>query len=84
MGFYWKHIIRKNIFFSELFNFFFCLQGEKRFGCPTCNKRFMRSDHLNKHLKIHANQQQQVTNQQFLKENQQNDILNSANIKSEN
>ncbi len=36
------------------------IQGEKRFGCPTCNKRFMRSDHLNKHLKIHSNQQQQT------------------------
>ena len=29
--------------------------GEKRFGCPTCSKRFMRSDHLNKHMKIHNN-----------------------------
>jgi len=38
------------------------IQGEKRFGCPTCNKRFMRSDHLNKHLKIHSNQQQQTHN----------------------
>jgi uncharacterized Zn-finger protein len=38
------------------------LKGEKKFGCPTCSKRFMRSDHLNKHLKIHAQQQQQQQN----------------------
>uniref|UniRef100_A0AAY4DEH9 Transcription factor Sp8 n=1 Tax=Denticeps clupeoides TaxID=299321 RepID=A0AAY4DEH9_9TELE len=25
--------------------------GEKRFACPVCNKRFMRSDHLSKHVK---------------------------------
>ena len=24
--------------------------GEKRFVCQTCGKRFMRSDHLNKHV----------------------------------
>ncbi|NWT07925.1 SP9 factor, partial [Vireo altiloquus] len=27
--------------------------GEKRFACPVCNKRFMRSDHLSKHIKTH-------------------------------
>ncbi|XP_055684657.1 transcription factor Sp9-like isoform X2 [Lutzomyia longipalpis] len=27
--------------------------GEKRFACPICNKRFMRSDHLAKHVKTH-------------------------------
>lgn len=27
--------------------------GEKRFQCPECLKRFMRSDHLSKHLKTH-------------------------------
>lgn len=29
--------------------------GEKRFACPNvkCQKRFMRSDHLSKHLKTH-------------------------------
>jgi uncharacterized Zn-finger protein len=24
--------------------------GEKRFACQVCGKRFMRSDHLNKHV----------------------------------
>nr|XP_008117441.1 PREDICTED: transcription factor Sp9 [Anolis carolinensis] len=27
--------------------------GEKRFACPVCNKRFMRSDHLSKHIRTH-------------------------------
>ena len=27
--------------------------GEKRFICPICEKRFMRSDHLNKHARRH-------------------------------
>ena len=27
--------------------------GEKRFMCPECNKKFMRSDHLSKHIKTH-------------------------------
>jgi uncharacterized Zn-finger protein len=27
--------------------------GEKRFACSKCGKRFMRSDHLSKHLKTH-------------------------------
>ncbi|NXC63794.1 SP8 factor, partial [Aleadryas rufinucha] len=26
----------------------------KRFACPVCNKRFMRSDHLSKHVKTHS------------------------------
>ncbi|XP_010223949.1 PREDICTED: transcription factor Sp1-like, partial [Tinamus guttatus] len=25
--------------------------GEKKFACPECPKRFMRSDHLSKHIK---------------------------------
>lgn len=29
--------------------------GEKRFVCPECPKRFMRSDHLSKHIKTHLN-----------------------------
>ncbi|KAH9384360.1 hypothetical protein HPB48_026368 [Haemaphysalis longicornis] len=29
------------------------LAGEKRFQCAECLKRFMRSDHLSKHLKTH-------------------------------
>ena len=27
--------------------------GEKKFVCPICDKRFMRSDHLNKHARRH-------------------------------
>ncbi|EUB55532.1 Transcription factor Sp5 [Echinococcus granulosus] len=27
--------------------------GEKKFQCPICGKRFMRSDHLSKHRKTH-------------------------------
>jgi len=27
--------------------------GEKRFGCSECDKKFMRSDHLTKHLRTH-------------------------------
>jgi len=27
--------------------------GEKKFVCPICKKRFMRSDHLNKHARRH-------------------------------
>ena len=29
------------------------IAGEKRFVCPVCDKRFMRSDHLNKHARRH-------------------------------
>lgn len=34
-----------------------CLSGagEKKFVCPECSKRFMRSDHLAKHIKTHQN-----------------------------
>lgn len=31
------------------------LTGEKKFSCPECPKRFMRSDHLSKHIKTHLN-----------------------------
>lgn len=31
------------------------LAGEKKFSCPECPKRFMRSDHLSKHIKTHLN-----------------------------
>lgn len=30
-----------------------CIAGEKRFLCIICNKRFMRSDHLSKHVLRH-------------------------------
>lgn len=29
------------------------MAGEKKFVCPECSKRFMRSDHLAKHIKTH-------------------------------
>lgn len=31
------------------------VSGEKRFACSECPKRFMRSDHLSKHIKTHMN-----------------------------
>lgn len=31
------------------------LAGEKKFVCTECSKRFMRSDHLAKHIKTHQN-----------------------------
>ncbi|KPP75766.1 transcription factor Sp5-like, partial [Scleropages formosus] len=34
--------------------------GEKRFVCPDCCKRFMRSDHLAKHVKTHQNKKSKV------------------------
>lgn len=47
------------VFFFALiiivFFFFYVLAGEKRFECPECAKRFMRSDHLSKHIKTHQN-----------------------------
>lgn len=33
--------------------------GEKRFGCVDCDKKFMRSDHLAKHNRIHAKQRRE-------------------------
>eukprot|EP00058_Branchiostoma_floridae_P019800 XP_002605290.1 hypothetical protein BRAFLDRAFT_127763 [Branchiostoma floridae] len=37
-------------------------QGEKRFTCPDCSKKFMRSDHLSKHIKTHQNKKTQPQN----------------------
>lgn len=37
------------------FHFLLMFTGEKRFECPECSKRFMRSDHLSKHVKTHQN-----------------------------
>lgn len=34
--------------------------GEKRFQCPDCQKKFMRSDHLSKHIKTHQKQKLMV------------------------
>uniref|UniRef100_A0A8C7A0M8 Sp1 transcription factor n=1 Tax=Neovison vison TaxID=452646 RepID=A0A8C7A0M8_NEOVI len=33
----------------------YCKDSEKKFACPECPKRFMRSDHLSKHIKTHQN-----------------------------
>ncbi|NXT98800.1 SP3 factor, partial [Buphagus erythrorhynchus] len=42
--------------FTRFLNVFFSsLTGEKKFVCPECSKRFMRSDHLAKHIKTHQN-----------------------------
>ncbi|MEQ2187623.1 hypothetical protein GOODEAATRI_006588 [Goodea atripinnis] len=40
---------------QTLLNYIFFLAGEKKFVCPECSKRFMRSDHLAKHIKTHQN-----------------------------
>ena len=34
--------------------------GDKRYCCTFCEKRFMRSDHLNKHIKRHTNANSKV------------------------
>ncbi len=46
--------------FSVLFLIFISFliwpfSGEKKFVCAECSKRFMRSDHLAKHIKTHQN-----------------------------
>lgn len=35
--------------------------GEKKFVCVECSKRFMRSDHLAKHIKTHQNKKGAVS-----------------------
>ena len=40
-------------FYKALYNIFCFDTGEKKFVCPYCDKRFMRSDHLNKHARRH-------------------------------
>lgn len=30
-----------------------CVTGEKKFTCQDCEKKFMRSDHLTKHMRTH-------------------------------
>lgn len=47
-----KCIPHQTLYFS---NCIFCVAGEKKFVCPECSKRFMRSDHLAKHIKTHSN-----------------------------
>ena len=43
--------------------------GEKRFCCPYCDKRFMRSDHLNKHARRHPEFDPSVLQRSRLKKN---------------
>lgn len=51
------------MFFVVFILISFCVSGEKRFQCSECLKRFMRSDHLSKHLKTHqAKKVNQVPN----------------------
>lgn len=47
-----KYIQHQTLYLS---NYIFSLAGEKKFVCPECSKRFMRSDHLAKHIKTHQN-----------------------------
>ncbi len=47
-----KRIQHQTLYLS---NYIFSLAGEKKFVCPECSKRFMRSDHLAKHIKTHQN-----------------------------
>ncbi|MGH0148388.1 UNVERIFIED_CONTAM: hypothetical protein FKN15_039510, partial [Acipenser sinensis] len=56
---------------------------EKRFECPECSKRFMRSDHLSKHIKTHQNKKGAaalaiVTTEDM--EDAVNDVLGSPRI----
>ena len=38
---------------TDMVIFCYFLAGEKRFECKDCGKRFMRSDHLTKHMRTH-------------------------------
>ena len=40
-------------FYNAVIIDYLFISGEKRFQCPGCLKKFMRSDHLSKHMKIH-------------------------------
>lgn len=61
-------VVKQTIHMSEgyqmqLLHIFFCftILGEKKFACPQCPKRFMRSDHLSKHIKTHINKKTAAT-----------------------
>lgn len=48
--------VAKSLILSHAFIIFVYLSsGEKKFACTECPKRFMRSDHLSKHVKTHMN-----------------------------
>ena len=58
----------------------FCLfyfTGEKRFACPVCNKKFMRSDHLSKHVKTHSEAGNKTGNGSDSENSQAGDITSS-------
>lgn len=44
-------------FFNLLLFLLLFFAGEKKFECTECGKRFMRSDHLTKHVRTHINKQ---------------------------
>lgn len=48
-GYWW--LLCNPVLFISGFQCFF--PGEKKFLCPLCDKRFMRSDHLQKHARRH-------------------------------
>ncbi|CAF4515993.1 unnamed protein product [Rotaria magnacalcarata] len=48
--------------------------GEKRFACQVCGKRFMRSDHLNKHVKTHSINMNGSLNEESRMKNLDSDI----------
>ena len=50
-----QNCAKLGVIFWFLEFFAFSNLGEKRFECPECSKRFMRSDHLSKHIKTHQN-----------------------------
>lgn len=51
----WWHVCSLKLFSLPSSNCILSVTGEKKFVCPECSKRFMRSDHLAKHIKTHQN-----------------------------
>ena len=63
-------------------DYVFCFPGEKRFGCNECDKKFMRSDHLTKHLRTHRKTYLPVvtiSSTNFEDANQSNHHMNYSN-----
>ena len=58
--------------------------GEKKFACEECGKRFMRSDHLSKHIKTHTNkgstQQRHSTTKIVMPAVDMNEVNNQINM----